>query len=81
MYSEKYSFLEKVHTFSQIASTKEKCEYVSELLEDICRVEDEYVIYSEVDDSFQFFSMGGYCCMRLTMCAHGYFERFELTCN
>ncbi|KHS44222.1 hypothetical protein RN38_16585 [Hafnia paralvei] len=81
MLSNKKSFSEKVHEFNQLISIEEKCEYVYELLEDIVHVEDGHATYNEEHDSYQFFSSGDCCSMRLVMSPYGYIEHFEFGCN
>ncbi|MGM3173861.1 MULTISPECIES: hypothetical protein [Dickeya] len=75
------SFKQKAAIFSQITSVEEKCEYVYELLEDICRIEDGSATYSEEHDCYQFFSSGDCCSMRLVMSPYGDIEHFEFGCN
>lgn len=75
------SFMQRAVIFSQLSSVGEKCEYVCELLEDICRVEDGHATYSEEHDCYQFFSGGCSCSMRLVMGPYGDIEHFEFGCN
>ncbi|HBY5559584.1 TPA: hypothetical protein MIY09_11080 [Klebsiella pneumoniae] len=75
------SFMQKAATFSQLTSVEDKCEYVYELLESICHIEDGHVTYSEEHDCYQFFSGGDCCSMRLVMSPYGDIEHFEFGCN
>ncbi|EFO2464533.1 hypothetical protein DQ158_08350 [Escherichia coli] len=75
------NFIQKAAIFSQFISVDEKCEYVTELLECICPVEDGHVTYSEEHDCYQFFSMGDSCSMRLVVSPYGDIEHFEFGCN
>lgn len=75
------SFMQKAAIFSQLTSVVDKCEYVYELLECICQVEDEHATYNEEHDCYQFFSGGDCCSMRLVMSPYGDIEHFEFGCN
>ena len=75
------NFKQKAAIFSQFTSVEDKCEYVSELLECICPVEDGNATYNEEHDCFQFLSGGDCCNMRLVMSPYGDIEHFEFSCN
>ncbi|EPV7105033.1 hypothetical protein [Escherichia coli] len=81
MTSNNESFKQKATIFSQLISVEEKCEYVYELLSEICPVEDGHATYNEEHDNYQFFSGGGSCSMRLVMGPYGDIEHFEFGCN